>query len=126
MVAKAHWAAYQLAIKKGIRCALGTDTGVSAPNWISQGRNSLEILYAIKAGMCTLDAIEMATANGPATLGPQAPKSGQLKVGYDADFIAVNGDVLNDIGVLTDVEKIQYVWRAGVNYKAPGKPINII
>ncbi|PNS14905.1 hypothetical protein CAC42_2134 [Sphaceloma murrayae] len=126
VTAKAHWKAYQLAIKYGVKCALGTDTGVSIPGGISQGRNALELLYATKAGMSPVAAIEMATANGPDTLGPQAPKSGQIKAGYDADFIGVDGDVLSDLSVLTDVDKVQYVWKAGVNYKAPGKPINII
>ena len=31
--------------------------------------------------MTPLQAIEAATANGPATLGPMAPLSGQIKVG---------------------------------------------
>ncbi|TKX21336.1 amidohydrolase-like protein 2 [Elsinoe australis] len=116
---KAHWKAYQLAIKYGVKCALGTDTGVSIPGSISQGRNALELVYALKAGMDPLSAIEMATANGPDTLGPQAPKSGQIKTGYDADFIGVDGDVLSDISILTHTENVKYVWRAGVNYKAP-------
>lgn len=126
MTGKAHWKAYQLAIKHGVKCALGTDTGVSIPGGISQGRNALELVYALKAGMDPLSAIEMATANGPDTLGPQAPKSGQIKTGYDADFIGVDGNVLSDISILTHTENVKYVWRAGINYKAPGKPVNII
>ncbi|KAG8628698.1 hypothetical protein KVT40_002563 [Elsinoe batatas] len=126
VTAKAHWQAYQLAIKAGVKCALGTDTGVSIPGGISQGRNALELVYAVKAGMSNLQALEMATANGPDTLGPQAPKSGQIKAGYDADFIGVDGDVLSDISILADVEKIKYVWRGGRNYKAPCKPVSII
>ena len=35
----------------------------------------------VEAGMTPLQAIESATANGPDTLGPQAPKSGQLARG---------------------------------------------
>lgn len=45
-----------------------------------------------EAGMTPLQAIEAATANAPLTLGPQAPKSGQLKAGYDADILVVRKD----------------------------------
>ena len=56
------------------------------------GRNGEELAYMVEAGLTPLQAIESATANGPDTLGPQAPKSGQLLEGFDADVICVNGD----------------------------------
>ena len=45
-----------------------------------------------------LEAIEAATANGPETLGPQAPHTGQLVAGFDADVITLDDDGL-PIGV---------------------------
>lgn len=105
---------------------MGTDTGVSIPGGISQGRNALELGYAVKAGMTPLQAIESCCANGPLTLGPQAPLSGQLKEGYDADFIAVSKNPLEDIDVLAQVENITHVWRQGKCFKAPGKPVSCI
>ena len=80
--AKYHKKAYGLAIKKGVKCALGTDLGISVPGTgLSHGSAGAELLYAVEAGMTPLQAIEAATANGPATLGPMAPLSGQIKVG---------------------------------------------
>ena len=127
--ATAQWNAMQIAIKKGVRCAIGTDSaGTLVPgnplsSLVRQGLNAKELYYHVKAGMSPLQAIEAATANGPLTLGPQAPKSGQLKEGYDADFIGVSENPLDDIRVLIGPENISHVWRQGKCYKSPGKPV---
>lgn len=126
-VAHAQWNAMQIAVKKGVKIAIGTDTGVSMPNSIAtQGLNAKELYYHVKAGMTPLQAIESATANGPLTLGPRAPKAGMLKEGYDADFIAVDENPLDDISVLIGGKHISHVWRQGKAYKWPGHAINII
>lgn len=115
-----HKKAYALAVKKGVRLALGTDIGLSALNTpLSHGKNGMELIYAVQAGMTPLEAIEAATAISPDTLGPQAPRSGQLKAGYDADIIAVSDNPLNDIAVLSQPDNITHVWKAGKLYKAP-------
>ena len=117
----------RIAVKKGVRMATGTDTGVSMPNSIAtQGLNGKELLYYVRAGMTPLQAIEAATANGPLTLGPRAPKAGLLKEGYDADFIGLDANPLDDIKVLIGSRHVTHVWRQGVCYKWPGHPINII
>jgi len=63
--------------------------------------------------MTPLQAIEAATATAPETLGPQAPRSGQLAAGFDADLIAVAASPLEDIGVLGHPELITHVWKRG-------------
>jgi len=63
--------------------------------------------------MKPLQAIEAATATGPLTRGPQAPKSGQLQAGYDADFLALAKNPLDRIGVLAEPEHIRKVWMGG-------------
>lgn len=113
MAAEAHGDAISLAIEKGVRIALGTDiwaTGV----W---GRNAEELPLLVQCGMTPLQAIESATANGPATLGPQAPNTGQLKAGMDADVICVSGDPSTDVGVLAEPDNITDVFKGGVRYK---------
>jgi len=119
-----HKAAYKMAVKAGVKIALGTDLGMSLPGQIlSHGNNGKELYFAVEAGMTELEAIEACTANAPATLGDQAPRSGWLKDGYDADLIAVDENPLVDIKVLGDVDKISHVWKAGKLVKAPGMPI---
>ena len=74
--------------------------------------------------MTPLQAIEAGTAIAPETLGPQAPLSGQLVTGFDADFIALSKDPVEDIDVLADVDKVTHVWKGGKLYKSPGKPLS--
>lgn len=111
---------YKIAIKKGVKIALGTDMASSdRTSKLSHGNNANELVYAVEMGMTPLQAIECATANGPETLGRMAPLSGQLKEGYDADIIAVNGNPLGDINILTDPKNITHVWKGGKLYKKP-------
>lgn len=85
--------------------------------------NGIEFKHAVDAGMSPLEAIEAGTANGPDTLGPQAPKSGILREGYDADLIALGKSPLEDIGVLARPKEVEFVWKGGVLMKAPGKAV---
>ncbi|KAL9081104.1 MAG: hypothetical protein Q9157_000309 [Trypethelium eluteriae] len=120
--AKYHGQAYALAVKKGVKIALGTDLGISVPNNdLSHGKDGQELRYAVEAGMTPLQAIEAATARGPMTLGTKmAPKSGQIKEGFDADLIALHANPLNDIGILSKAENVTHVWKGGKNFKEPG------
>jgi imidazolonepropionase-like amidohydrolase len=113
MTAESHADGIALAVSKGVKIALGTDiwaTGI----W---GRNAEELALMVGCGMSPLQAIEMATANGPATLGPQAPNSGQLIEGMDADVICVSGDPTTDISVLADPDNVTHVFKGGVRHK---------
>jgi imidazolonepropionase-like amidohydrolase len=113
MTAEAHADGMALANEKGVKIALGTDiwaTGI----W---GRNAEEIPLMVACGMTPMQAIEMATANGPATLGPQAPNTGQLMEGMDSDVICVSGDPSTDASVLADPNNVTHVFKGGVKYK---------
>ncbi|OHW97200.1 amidohydrolase [Colletotrichum incanum] len=111
---------YQLAIKRGIKIALGTDSASSdRTKGIAHGNNAMELYWAVKNGMTPLQAIEAGTANGPEVLGGMAPLSGQLKEGYDADLIAVAENPLVDIEVLVKKENITHVWKGGELFKSP-------
>lgn len=113
MTAESHAEGIALAIEKGVKIALGTDiwgTGV----W---GRNAEELPLLVDCGMTPLQAIEAATANGPSTLGPQAPNAGQLKQGMDADVICVSGDPTSDVSVLADPDNVTHVFKGGVKHK---------
>ena len=113
MTAESHADGMALAIEKGVKIALGTDiwaTGI----W---GRNAEEMPLMVDCGMTPMQAIEMATANGPDTLGPQAPNSGQLQEGMDADVICVSGDPSADVSVLADPDNVTHVFKGGVRHK---------
>ncbi|MCJ1307806.1 hypothetical protein MMC25_001454 [Agyrium rufum] len=123
-LADSNAASYAKAIKSGVRIALGTDLGLSEPGMsFAHGSNASEFVHAVDAGMTPLQAIEAGTANAPGTLGPQAPLSGQLKEGYDADFIALSTNPMEDIKVLTDVTNITHIWKGGKLCKSPDKKL---
>lgn len=114
--------ACQLAIQHGVKIALGSDLGFSLQGHpAAHGQNALELSLAVDAGMTPLAAIEAATATAPLTLGPQAPLSGQIAVGYDPDFIAVSSSPLEDISVLANPDHITHVWKRGTLYKSPDR-----
>jgi imidazolonepropionase-like amidohydrolase len=127
-IKKRHKESYSKAVRAGVRIALVTDIATSAVDkpWNRHGINGMEFQYAVEAGMTPLQAIEAGTANAPDTLGPQAPKSGWLKEGYDADFIALYHNPLDDIEILGDARNITYVWKGGKLVKKDGQPINIL
>lgn len=114
MVAGAHEIAMKIAIAKGVKIAAGCDIFVSGQMY---GGSSKEILHLINAGMTDLQAIEAATANGPESLGPQAPNTGQLRVGMDADVIALDTNPLNDRGVWGKPDRVTHVWQRGARVK---------
>jgi imidazolonepropionase-like amidohydrolase len=57
------------------------------------------------------------TRTEPRTLGPQAPRSGKLAAGYEADLITVDADPLADISVLASPGHVTGVWTAGRQVK---------
>jgi imidazolonepropionase-like amidohydrolase len=119
-VADQHAAAMSLAHERGVRIALGTDiSGSGAATPARWGQNGAELGHLVKAGLSPLAAIEAATATGPSTLGPQAPRSGQLQPGYDADIIALTADPASDPFIMADPANVTHVWKGGLLAKAP-------
>jgi imidazolonepropionase-like amidohydrolase len=121
-IADTHADALRMAIERGVTVAMGTDiglTGMDLPN--SWGTNGSELGHLARLGMTPLQAIEAATATAPLTLGPQAPHSGVLAAGYDADLITVDGDPLADISILASPDRVTGVWVGGRRVKG-GEP----
>lgn len=113
LTAASHTKAYKLAIEAGCTIAMGTDTppGVNMAN---------ELEYAVAAGLSSLEAIKAATVNGALTVGAQAPKTGQLKAGYEADVLGLTANPVEDVRVLQNKDNIKWVWKGGKIYKGPG------
>ncbi|KAI1165945.1 amidohydrolase [Nemania serpens] len=108
-----HLTAYKMAVKAGVPIALGTDT--------PPGFNmAAELEHAVKAGMTPLEAIKAATANGPLSVGLMAPKTGQLKAGYEADILGLLHNPVEDVKILQDKQNINWVWKGGRLFKGPG------
>ncbi|MGH9034525.1 MAG: metal-dependent hydrolase family protein [Acidimicrobiia bacterium] len=117
-LAERHQESLELAIRSGVPIALGTDSFTSGSgSAVPWGHNGEELTHLVAAGLSPLAAIEAGTAAAPATLGPQAPRSGLLAEGYDADLIALASDPLSDVTVLADPANVTHVWKDGVAVK---------
>lgn len=105
------------ALAAGVTFAAGTDLLTSGDLW---GRNGREAALLVECGLTPLGAVEAITANGPATVGPQAPDVGIVREGWVADLIALDGDPLDDIAILGESERITHVWKSGRLVKGSG------
>ena len=108
LVGPAMVATFQRAYQAGVKIAFGTDQGV-APH----GENAREFIYMVEAGMPAMKAIQSATLEGARLLGVENDL-GTLETGKFADLVAVPGDPLADIKLMTQVS---FVMKAGVVYK---------
>jgi imidazolonepropionase-like amidohydrolase len=96
------------AYKEGVKIAFGTDAGVFA-----HGKNYKEFEYMVEAGMPAMEAIKSATMNAADLLGI-SDRIGSIEKGKSADIIAVKGDPIKDIKVLSAMD---FVMKEGVVYK---------
>jgi imidazolonepropionase-like amidohydrolase len=118
LIADIHAQAVTRAYEHGVTIAMGTDIGLTGPDLPnSWGQNGSEPAHLVKLGLTPREAIEASTAIAPLTLGPQAPRSGRLTEGYDADVITLDADPLADIGVLADPARVTGVWTGGRQVK---------
>jgi imidazolonepropionase-like amidohydrolase len=98
------------AYQAGVKIAYGTDTGVSA-----HGNNATEFKHMVEAGMPPMKAIQSATVEAAKLLG-EYEQFGSLAEGKIADIIAVNGNPVEDITIL---EEVDFVMKSGRVYKSP-------
>ena len=96
----------------GVKIAFGTDAGV-----YPHGMNAKEFRFLVEwAGMSPMEAIHSATVNAAELLG-ESTNLGTLSPGKFADLIAVDGNPLDDV---TELEDIDFVMKEGTVYKQPG------
>ena len=91
---------FRKAVKAGVKIAYGTDAGVYPHGW-----NARQLPYMVRYGMTPLQAIQSATTVAAELMG----KTGQVgcdAAGCYADLVAVSGDPLSDVSILTRVSKV--------------------
>lgn len=123
-LAERHADAVRLAVERDVIIAAGTDiglTGMDLPN--SWGHNGSELKHLASLGMKPLQAIAAATAVAASTVGPQAPRTGRLAAGYDADMITLDADPVADISVLAEPSHVTGVWIGGRQVKGGPAPV---
>jgi imidazolonepropionase-like amidohydrolase len=100
--------------KRGIRHLIGGDYGIA---WNPQGTNARDVKHFVDYfGYSPAEALACATRNG----GLAMRKSGDLgtiREGALADMLLVNGNPLEDLGVLTDKDKLVMIMKDGQIHK---------
>ncbi len=98
----------KMVAEEGVNIAFGTDAGV-----FPHGENAKEFIYMVETGWSPMFSIQSATITNAKVLDMEG-QLGQLKKGLLADIIAVDGDPIKDISVMTTVS---FVMKNGIIYK---------
>lgn len=104
-------AAFQKALKKKVKIALGTDAGGFDWKELNQAK---EFEYYVNYGMTPMQAIRSGTVVAAELLG-WSEKMGTIEPGKWADIVAVSGDPLKDIA---ELERVKFVMKGGVVFKS--------
>ena len=99
---------FTLAVEMGAKVVFATDAGV-----YPHGDNGKQFARMVRFGMTPVQAIQSATSLTADLLGWE-DRVGHIAAGLYADIIAVDGDPLDDISELEDVD---FVMKGGVVYK---------
>jgi imidazolonepropionase-like amidohydrolase len=103
-----HTAQFKKQVAAGVPMAVGSDVGP-----FPHGTQARELVLMNKYGMPAADVLRADLINGARLLDWQG-EIGQLKTGYYADVIAVDGDPLTDISAVT---RVHFVMKNGTVYR---------
>ncbi len=102
--------------KRGVRVLPGGDYGFA---WAKHGENAKDLLHLVHyAGMTPMEAILSATKLGGQIM-MMGDELGQVKEGFLADMLLVDGDPLADLSILQDRNKILAVMKDGNFHREP-------
>ncbi|MEO7370012.1 MAG: amidohydrolase family protein, partial [Ilumatobacteraceae bacterium] len=100
--------------RRGVRIVPGGDYGLACT---PQGRNARDLeLFVNLFGFTPAEALVAATNHGGAMMG-RGDELGQLRAGWLADVIVVDGDPLDDIAVLQDRSRVHLVMKDGTIFR---------
>lgn len=102
--------------KRGVRVLIGGDYGFA---WNPVGTDARDIGHFVDLlGFSTMDAILAATRLGSEIMG-MGDRLGQIREGFLADLILVDGDPLQDVRVLQNRDKLLAIMKDGRFHKYP-------
>jgi imidazolonepropionase-like amidohydrolase len=102
--------------RRGIKVLIGGDYGFA---WTPQGTNAKDFEYFVDlVGMSPMEAILAGTKHGAEFMG-MGNELGQIRHGYLADLLLVDGDPIANIRVLQDKERILANLKDGMFHKRP-------
>jgi len=115
---EATCAVYHEIRKRGIRVVVGGDYGFTLT---PMGQNARDIEHFVTYfGYSPNEALRCATIIGAQLMGHDG-ELGEVKEGYLADLLLVDGDPLRDVSILQHRENLTMIMKDGVIYKDPRK-----
>ena len=101
---------------RGVRVLPGGDYGFA---WNPIGTNARDIKHFVDyLGFTPMEAIESATRLGGEIM-MRGHELGQIKEGFIADVLLVDGDPLSDVSMLVDADRLSAIVKAGAFHKRP-------
>jgi imidazolonepropionase-like amidohydrolase len=106
--------------KRGVRHVIGGDYGFA---WSRHGTNSRDLGFFVEYfGYSPAEALQCATRNGGALMARGGLKTGEdklgeIKEGYLADLLVVDGDPLTDLSLLQKPDHLAVIMKDGQIYK---------
>ena len=103
---------YEQVRRRGIRTVIGGDYGFA---WTPQGTNARDLEHFVELfGYSASEALQCATRVGGELMGLPV---GELRAGYLADLLVVDGDPLQDVRVLQDQSRLKAIMQGGRFFK---------
>ena len=103
-------------LKRGIRVLPGGDYGFA---WAPHGENAKDLEYFVKyLGMTPMEAIISCTRWGGQMM-MRGNELGEIREGYLADLLLVDGDPLSNLALLQNPAKLLAIMKDGNFHKAP-------
>jgi len=103
-------------LKRGIRVLPGGDYGFA---WAPHGENAKDLEYFVKyLGMTPMEVIVSCTRWGGQMM-MKGNELGEIKEGYLADLLLVDGDPLSNISILQNPAKLLAIMKDGQFHREP-------
>jgi imidazolonepropionase-like amidohydrolase len=103
--------------RRGVRVLIGGDYGFA---WNPVGTDARDIAHFVNMlGFSPMEAIIAATRFGGEIMG-MGDRLGQIRPGYLADLLLVDGDPLEGVAILQQGNRIRAIMKDGVFWKSPG------
>ncbi|MGP1834373.1 Xaa-Pro dipeptidase [Shewanella frigidimarina] len=106
-VSQAQRDSFRKAVNAGAKMVFGSDAAI-----YPHGDNGKQFSRMVTFGMTPIQALQAATINSAALI--KQDNLGQIKAGFMADIIAVDGNPLHNISLM---ENVTFVMKDGVVYK---------
>lgn len=106
--------------RRGLKAVIGGDYGLP---WQPHGRNAYDIEAFVKyLGYTPVEALRCATRHGGEAMH-RGHELGQLKAGFLADLLLVQGDPSTDVTLLQDRSKLLAIMKDGQFHKSPDEAL---